>query len=165
MAYNPYDFGASFPGTPVDGYLFYRTDLKTLYEYDGTSANWLSADRKYISLSQANALSAAGNVGFAPIIETLYVESFVATTFLSTNNATNKWTLTLSKATPGNVLTTIATVDTGSDTASNWTKHVVPIASVIDTNSFVTFQLVAAKTGTPSNLSGGFDVIVRTVAT
>lgn len=32
--------GTSFPGSPVDGQLFYRTDQELLYAYDGGAATW-----------------------------------------------------------------------------------------------------------------------------
>lgn len=32
--------GTSFPGTPIDGQPFYRTDLNTLYIYDAGSTSW-----------------------------------------------------------------------------------------------------------------------------
>lgn len=34
--------GTSFPGSPADGWHYYRTDLDELFEYDGTRAKWLS---------------------------------------------------------------------------------------------------------------------------
>lgn len=36
--------GTSFPSSPVDGQLFYRTDLHALFRYDATLGEWISLD-------------------------------------------------------------------------------------------------------------------------
>lgn len=59
--------GTTFPGTPDPGDIFYRTDLNTTYQYDGSRSKWLSmtqmfldwgsnvADGKYLNIHGAAA--------------------------------------------------------------------------------------------------------------
>lgn len=37
--------GVSFPGSPEDGEVFYRTDLNVSYRYDGNAAAWIEVDQ------------------------------------------------------------------------------------------------------------------------
>jgi hypothetical protein len=161
--------GTSFPGSPSDGDLFYRTDTRILYEYDSTSTHWLSVNRMYVPFGSPETLQNTSTTnsafGMIPIFEDVYVERFVCTTDVTTTtNGSNFWTVALERQTGSGITSvTIASFTTASDTASTFTKHNVSVASVIAASTAVSFDVRVTKTGTPGAVRAAGMVVLRTV--
>ena len=60
--------GTSFPGSPVDGQVFYRTDHRTLYAFDSSKAAWLSVG--VFEIDYGNSASTNGNAFYRMSIVT-----------------------------------------------------------------------------------------------
>lgn len=159
--------GTSFPGSPADADLFYRTDRRIMYEYNSSLTQWLSLDRKYVPFAASRVLNATGTTGiygWLPIFEDVYVESWVTTMRLgATNNGSNFWTLQFFKETPAIASTVISTISTSGDTAANNNVHNVSIAAVVAAASFSIFGISLSKTGTPTAGDLTSMLVVRSV--
>jgi hypothetical protein len=150
--------GTAFPGSPADGDWFYRTDRNILYFWSLSVGRWLTVNRQYAAFDGQNVLNGgttAGNtIGYWPVFEDVYVESFVTTTFVSTtNNGSNFYGISLTKTTPANSATTMTSFDTSADAASNWVVHNVPVNALVlaSTHAVMSF-LLNTKTGTPGGI-------------
>jgi len=144
--------GTSFPGSPSDGDLFFRSDTRILYEYNSTVSRWLSVDRKYVPFSGSRVLNGTsgftGIPGFWLLFEDVYVESWVTLIRTAgTNDGSNFWTVQLQKQSPAQASTTISSFNTASDTVSNNVIHNVSIAAIIAAASFPCLFVNLSKTG------------------
>ncbi len=159
--------GTSFPGSPSDGDLFYRTDRKILYEFDTTSTHWLSLDRKYFDLGMGDLLdngTTAGTVRRASIVEDVYIESWGTTVYVNTtNNGSNFWSFALRKATGAYTPTNLATFTTAADSVTTLTSHLVSIGVVLAASGFPLVDVNTTKTGSPGALRCPSFLIVRSV--
>lgn len=160
--------GTSFPGSPSDGDLFYRTDTRILYEYDLSSLQWLSVDRKYVSMGPGDVIDAtttAAIVRAVPVFEKVYIESWQTNSFVSTTNTGSAyWTLTLRKFDTGASTTSnIGTFSTNADAASAATTHSVTIGVTVDPASNNRVDAISTKTGAPGALRCPMILVVRSV--
>lgn len=149
--------GTSFPGSPSDGDLFYRTDRDVLYFYKSAITKWLSVDLKYVPFSVGRVLnntSVGGVMGLLPIFEDTYIEDVQLASHLvsGTNNGTNFWTHALLKSAPNNTTTTVGSVTTAADTAAVTTIHTISVAALLAVASYVELLINTTKTGTPGNV-------------
>jgi hypothetical protein len=150
--------GTSFPGTPSNDDLFYRTDRDLLYFYNGT--RWLTVTLHEFpmfggsdalmpfSATQSGIRAAAPSAGVYDLWLENYQASFyvVAGTALS---ASHKWTCVLNKA-PSDTSVATITIDSGSLNVHR-TSGQVSIGALLGT-SFFTLYVTTTKTGTPGNL-------------
>ena len=159
--------GTSFPGSPSDGDLFYRTDRRILYEYVSAVTKWLSLDRKYVPFGVATILqggTTAGVIGYLPIFEDVYIESWQNTSrVVTTNNGSNFWTVTLFKQKPDTTNTVITSFTTASDTAGTYTNHGISITALVDSTVYNYFSANLTKTGTPGAVTEMGYLILRSV--
>jgi len=160
--------GTSFPGSPSDGDLFYRTDRRIMYEYDLASTSWLSLDRKYVPATGTRVLNGAANVtgiiGFWAIFEDVYIESWVTLVRTGgTNNGSNFSTGTLKKQSPAEADTTITTFSTSADSTTTNVIHNVSVAAVVATASFPAIYANVTATGSPTNGDFASYLILRSV--
>lgn len=65
--------GTSFPPTPNDGDLFYRTDLNLAFQYDGSRNKWLSMTQMYLDWGANNANGRYLNIHGATATQTGYL--------------------------------------------------------------------------------------------
>jgi hypothetical protein len=160
--------GTSFPGSPSDGDLFYRTDRNILYFYKSSVTSWLSVDRKYVVLGPGDLTdnsSTAGTIRRIPLFEDIYIESWKATTFISgTNSGSAFWTYSLRAAT-GNygTLNTLGSFSTNGDSGSTITKHSVSVDAVVSASSWGLIDVTNAKTGAPGTSRCMSIIVVRSV--
>lgn len=159
----PLSKGASFPIAPNSNDLFYRTDRAILYYYDGT--RWLSVEEFVAPIPPydrlpSTGLSATDDDGGgllvcpeAPGSGEVYLTNLVIDVFIgATNDATNKWTITL-KNQP--LTTTIASQDTGTpvDYPGGWNRIVKSVNSVRTVATDKHWNFGATKAGTASNIN------------
>ena len=150
------DSGTSFPGTPSNNDIFYRTDRDLLYFYDGT--RWLTANLYDLPIPPTDAAlpfsatSACRVTSPHAAVYDLWLEDFqsafhvVAGTALS---ASHKWVITLVKSPAESTIATI-TIDSGSLNAWRDSGQIA-IDALLGTTQFA-LSAVATKTGTPGNL-------------
>jgi len=161
--------GGSFPLSPSENDLFYRTDRDLIYFYDGT--RWLTVSEYTLPLTTRTALgsgiaatSTLANMPSGSTLGNIFVKDLSVTTFvLTTNNGTNFWTVTLEKITPGNTPSTIGSVDTSADAADTWVNHVDAINEVVVGADHPVFRLQATKTSAAGNFVCGGTVTYRLV--
>lgn len=161
--------GTSFPGSPSDGDLFYRTDRDILYFYKSSISKWLSVDRKYVPFTGTRILNASGTAGVygeLPVFEDIYVESWQTVVHVgSVNNASNYWTVSLQDEPPGawSPISTIASFSTNADTPTTNQIHTIAVGAVVATASAPFVFLNMTKTGSPSNNDFASMLVVRSV--
>ncbi len=51
--------GTTFPGSPISGTLYYRTDVDSLFKYDASRSKWLTVDNHTLTCGRA-AITAGG---------------------------------------------------------------------------------------------------------
>lgn len=97
--------GTSFPGSPIEGQTFWRTDEKVFYVYDATAGTWRSAQSYSNTLFQFNA--SIDSVG------TLYVGNTLLPAAIDVNyefHVTDQETYTTVRSTKFKKLATVNTV-------------------------------------------------------
>lgn len=145
--------GTSFPGSPSDGQLFYRTDRRIWYEYMSSVSRWLSVSRMYVPFTGPATLSASGGspdiYGALPLFEDIYIETFVCNTFASSLSGSAYWTVWVEERNAGNSPTTLASFTNASDISGNWVTHTVAVAAIVAAASFPVLLLQGQKTGSP----------------
>lgn len=160
--------GTTNPVGPASGDLFWRTDLGYLIYYNGT--RWLTVEEFVAHVDATTALmpiTADGHsiyYGMHGVDRDIWlVKWFVWNTVLTTNNATNYWTVTL-KDVAG---TSIATYNTSADTAGVKANHEAAIGALLGTTSpdDLGMQVDPAKTLTPGGIYIISTVTYRLVVT
>ncbi len=165
--------GTSFPGSPASHDRYYRTDVLGGIEciYDGT--RWLGP----LFVEGIGGTDAVN--GFTGTLTTpsrwsnfgaafdLWIVEFDVNTFVNgTNTGSAFWTLTFGKVNISNTATSLGTVDTSADTASNWTAHKLSVGAAITNASFPGgFQINATKTSTPAALFLNAKMLYRIIVT
>lgn len=130
--------GTSFPGSPSNGDLYYRTDLDLLCRYRSSGTRWVTCDLMDMQLGNDTVLQPFGANGqpqyanpFGGVYD-LWMENWYAVTSVATtNNGTNFWTCVLEKQDG----TDIVSFTTAADTASTITNHTVSIAALLGTST------------------------------
>lgn len=149
--------GTSFPGSPSTNDLCFRTDRGILYFYDGT--RWLSVAQYYEILSPdpsaARPQTSSGNgiTGGSPSPNyDWWMEAFEVAWYIQTTNDGSKyWTATLRKHAADDTATTVVTITSAADTASNDILKEGSIAALLDHTTYKAFTVVMTKTSTPGN--------------
>lgn len=149
--------GTAFPGSPVTGAVFFRTDLGWLCFYDGT--RWLTSQEYYVNLGfyigpgATAAFSATGTYSLARMRDD-YAPWFTRvanSTYISApNNGSNHWTMTIYSNTANFASATgIYTFNTSGDTGGIWTRHeATPSTQAPATYGAIELN-VTGKTGSP----------------
>jgi hypothetical protein len=169
-----YPTGTSFPGGPSTNDIFYRTDLKGFFVYDGT--RWLSVTKYVLPLppyrvipstgfTATNSMAMAALPLFSPEYG-FWLERWEYVSYINpTVNGSNYWDVLLVKRSTGNVDSTLSTVTTSADTGNVVTKHGADIGAAWDT----THPIVGVNILKVANPSGlilfGGQVIGRMIAT
>lgn len=154
------DSGTSNPGSPSSGDLFFRTDLGLLIYYDGT--RWLTTNQYTIAFKPQrvlNDLMSASDFrvmgawsAWSPTYD-FWIQDFLWTTFISggTSNATNHWTISVTKKLQPNSGAAIVAPDTRADAVSTWVNHITAVNALLGTNAHG-LDISTTKTGAPGNL-------------
>jgi hypothetical protein len=147
----------SFPGSPANNDLFYRTDRDRLYFYDGT--RWLTVQEFPLTLGILDTLApvtsggSPGAVNYAPTDQGdngMWATRLVCMTITpGTLDGSNFWTYQLqSRLADGTATNLGASFTSAADTAGQNPKHVVTIGAVVDASA-TNIRLLCTKTGTP----------------
>lgn len=143
--------GTSFPGTPSTDDLFYRTDRRIEYFYDGTQ--WLSTQLISIQLGvQADTgATGTGGIGRAAIpyfgVYSLWLDSMDVSALMT--QATN-WDVNFNYSNSANVATLIATKSLNGNGANTWVASRVSIAALLSANARSLYLTLTENAGTAS---------------
>lgn len=160
--------GTSFPGSPSDNDLFYRTDLDMLFFYNSASTHWLSVNLYTLDLTNnagTNTLSATDTAILRALNPFSGAHDIygVQAVFAASMNTTGGWTLNLTKLV-GATSTNIATQAITYPGTSAWTVYRVNINAVIE--SATTLALGGAtETSGASVVSLRIGLTFRVIAT
>jgi len=130
--------GTSFPGSPANNDLCYRTDRDLLYFYDGT--RWLTVNEYQIDAAFLGTSGiSADNAGafLFPVLSdgSIYLTKFFANTYVS---ATAIWLVELyAVASAGNAETLITSLSTSGDSAGAGTRHETDINALVANGTFM----------------------------
>jgi hypothetical protein len=148
--------GTSFPGSPADGDLYYRTDRDLLYRYRSTGTRWVTATLYHEPAVMQDSIqpwssspSAIGRNTIWAGDYDIYLEKLIATLFGSGNDSSNYWTLTMAKGSTANSFTDITSVNNQSASDSTWVKKTATIGAVLGSND-ATMRFTLTKTGGPN---------------
>lgn len=160
--------GTSFPGSPSDNDLFYRTDRDKLYFYDGT--RWLtvqefSVEWGWRASQGASGLSSTTTMAQATVpADDIYLTDLLTTCFVaSASSGTQFWTLDIEKRDAANSPTSIGSVSTVSNTTANWVQEVASLNHLVDGATYPVILLTATKVSTVGTLLFGVDLRYRLV--
>lgn len=152
--------GTSFPGTPADGDLFYRTDKDLLCRYRSTGTRWVCCCLHGIG-NQLNMVdsfqSATTDIWRSTFVETdfdVWIEKLYCTTYVSgTNNGSNFYTIALMKNDTSFTQTSIGSFTTASDSGSTQVPHLASVGAALVASSYPSVSLaISAKTGGPGSI-------------
>lgn len=88
------------------------------------------------------------------------IVNFRCQTFVpTTNDGSNFWTVHLSKVTAANAKTVICSIVTSSDATSTWTTHEDSTDEFVAGATYLAFEIVATKTGSPGNLFSALEIL------
>lgn len=162
--------GTSFPGSPVDGQLVYRTDLDEMFRYTTTGTKWLCTTKHYMVWSDRTTAGSAGYSATTTVSSSatlgslgdMWIEDLFGMCYVSTTSSGSQyWTITFDKLTTANAATTIGSISTISNTANNWVEEKADIDQIVDGATYKAFLVTATKTSTPGNLFPSLDVTWR----
>lgn len=130
--------GTSFPGSPANGDLFYRTDLDLLCRYRSSGTRWVTTNLFDMAMTNDTVLQPFGANGqpqyanpFGGVYD-LWMENWYAVTSVATtNNGSNFWTCIIEKQDG----TDIVSFTTAADTAGVITNHTVAIGALLGTST------------------------------
>lgn len=165
--------GTSFPGSPATNDLYFRTDLGSIFRYDGT--RWLSVHEYTLPLSRVGdstePATATKNAEYwEPVLEAIYITDFIVGFFVASGGtalgASHKWVVELtvwnSAGTQGSVIGTV-NINSGSSAVFR-----ALAATGVNTATAATDTIVSAnitKTGTPGSLYQKPRLLYRRIAT
>lgn len=159
--------GTAFPGVFATGHVFYRSDLKGWYVYDGT--RWVSTHVETMTVGLGTAVapfSASQNL-YAPLPGAdIWMEDVVCVTHCATPiDATNFWTITASKADGASANVTLGSAfNNQADADSTWTRHTIAVDAVV-TAAYESFRIAAVKSAAPGNIYVNAAYRYRRIAT
>jgi hypothetical protein len=142
--------GTSFPGSPSNNDIFYRTDRDLLYFYDGT--RWLTVNEYDMGpgwVDTAAALSGTNTLARWPVRQDygMYLTRWSAVTFQTNGTpGTNFMTVVLARLDAANAANTEGSFTTNADTASNWVNHDQALNVVLN-SSARSIRSVATESG------------------
>ena len=160
--------GTSFPGTPSDNDLYYRTDRDLLYYYNLGATNWLTVNQFDTAVANKTALTATTVPAiYIPISGTysLWItEWYIITNVGGTNDGSKYWDLKLYKSDSAASTTLIGSgLTTSADTAGTWYNHVETIGAAVVPASFPLVRVDVTKVSTPGSLAWGMGYRFRLV--
>lgn len=166
--------GTAFPSSPSNNDLYYRTDLDTLFFYNGT--RWLSVAQNIVSLggtSGNTSLSATANntnwgaldvpSGYSDVwVEQIY-GVMMAASGGSALSGSHKWDINFNIGADNGGFSAWQswTLDSGSSNVIR--PQTVTVGALLGSNSVI--QVACVKTGSPGNLFFSAQVRYRLVAT
>ncbi len=145
--------GTSFPGSPSTNDMYFRTDRKLLYFYDGT--RWRTVSEYTLPFFPVvlqggqSATTEIGRAGFDGTYDAYVTSVEFSSQVVTTNNGSQFWTLTVKKYTPASAATTLASQSTAGYTPSNWTYSTVAVGAVVDRTTHTMIGFDVTKTSTP----------------
>lgn len=157
--------GTTFPGSPVSGDLFFRTDLGLQFYYDG--ARWVTTTifesqvyQVYTATAPSTALRATSGIAGSEI----YVVDVTGAWHLDggTSNASNRWNIQFIRQ-DGGSSSVMETITTDVGAASVFVQHTIAVGTAHAGMDGFAFNIT--KTGSPGNIQGGFKVRYRIVGT
>ncbi len=164
--------GTSFPGTPLTGDRYWRTDLGRECYYDGTQ--WLTVQEFSLPTTTRSVLGSGLAATLTSIVNAVvpgtscYITTIRVVTFVNgSSTGTNKWTVEYYKLDAANVATSIGSFSTGTtpDTTVTWTVHDIVVNAAIASASFPVLRLDATKVASPGNLIFTWDLKYRLIIT
>ena len=150
--------GTSFPGSPANNDLFYRTDRSLLYFYNGT--RWLTTEQFHglPNAASADAPVPTSGTGLNPwrwvdeFAFDVYIEKVEILTYHGNLTGSNYYTVNVLPVKADNTdLTELGSFNTASDTTITWTKHTITVNALLDALA-VQVMVRQTKTGTPGAL-------------
>ena len=155
--------GTAFPGAPSTNDLFQRTNINNwIFAYDST--RWRTVHSIQIAVPYHASGSATYATQTAPVpykgTYTLYLLTAEFSTQLAagTSDATHFWTVALNWDAADTTRNSLASFDTKTDTASNYSYHTLALNAVLSTSAFA-FDILATKSSTPPDLALGTTII------
>jgi hypothetical protein len=161
--------GSAFPGSPNDNDLFYRSDRDILYYRDGSASLWLSVAEYDLGVGWveiAAPFAATTTLARWPVRNdhTIYLVKWAITVFCTnTGSAGNNLSIVLARVDSSNTATTLATVSTNGDTASNWIRKDAALGVNLSGTGAVILRSVATETGTVTGAIVTESVVYRLV--
>lgn len=160
--------GTSFPGSPTDNDIVFRTDLDEWFRYEATGTMWLCTNEHVMDWTSRTAfgtsggISATSTIANAPTLGSLgdmwIKDLFVMARVITTSDGSKFWTITLDKIDAAASATNIGSVSTVSNTADNWVEEKDDIDEIVVGATYKAFRIVATKTSTPGNLEAAIRV-------
>jgi hypothetical protein len=151
--------GTSFPGSPADGDLYYRTDRDLLYRYRSTGTRWVTTTlyREPINVTNGIVTTSGTIFGRIPTWHSTYdmwLESLSYASYVSpTNTGAAYWNVALRKYQSDFATgVDIVTRNTSADTAGVVTTATVAIGALLVPATYKVIQVEATKTGSPSGI-------------
>lgn len=147
--------GTSFPTSPSTGDRYRRTDLDyKVYFYDGT--RWVTENIYRLDMGPGDKAQNTSTAGVftravVPYDKTIWLIDWeVGLLVASNNDGSNYWTANLMKAEPTPAYTTIDSVDTSGDTATQPTHHRSALGETLTGATWLYVDM--AKTGSPGTV-------------
>jgi len=162
--------GTSFPSSPVDGQIFWRTDRYLLYYWEASLSLWLSVQEyifdgpQYGPVNSAVTVSASTFVGSpqqsasGKVLITTFQVSLVGIS--GTNSPGNTWTLEIETALNGGI-SGLSMVSAGVGTAKYFSESAINYTYTHTTDIYL--DVVANKTGAAGTLSFGASIGYRLI--
>jgi hypothetical protein len=157
------DVGTSFPGSPADDDLYYRSDLPCgLYRYESTGTKWLCSTLHDTPWSVRNAIATGGigsttaSMGNAPTLMSdgdMWVEDLIGSLFVNTTNTgAAYWTIEVNKLDSANAATQIGQISTISNAPDTWVEERVAIDAIVAGSAHLALRWGTTKVSTPGNI-------------
>jgi hypothetical protein len=165
--------GTSFPGSPSNNDLYYRTDLDLLCFYDSGGSRWMTVNEYTLSGTQVSlgvhSVTAVDPTTFpVPSDYNIFVTRIALSMFvLTTNSATQYWTASFSQfnsagAAIGGVLG--STKSTISAAANTYIRYDIDVNTALDANARIIYPTFT-KVSTAGNLYPAYSVLYRKIIT
>lgn len=162
--------GSSFPGSPTDGDLWYRTDRHKSYFWDAAeTGSWLSLARVIVPLSIVGGTTTDYTLMIAPLpsegqsVGLHFDRADFLTRVDTTNDGSNYWTVAVTADHGANIWdASIASINTSADSLTTWTPHASAVNAPVSTTAAV-LVLLASKTGSPGALYLGVRLYAREI--
>jgi hypothetical protein len=162
----------TFPGSPANNDLYYRTDLDLLFFYDGT--RWLSTNVFTMTFAPGGGINiAATELAFpwpVPLLggTDIWLEDFTSQCFVagggSALSASHKWVGVLAKRDSASSATTLATHNIDSGSSAVWRTFGPTAIDALLGATYFAFSIAWTKTGTPGALNATSILSYRIVA-
>jgi hypothetical protein len=163
---SPFASGTSFPGSPANNDIYYRTDRDLLYFYDGT--RWLTVQQFDLGIGwteQSAALNATTTLHRWPVRQdySLWLERWSAVTFQSNATpGTNNMTVVLARVDSANAATTITSFQTNGDAQNTWVNHDQAIGAALAAGA-LHLRTVATEAGSVSGFNCAQSIVYRLI--